>query len=63
MRLLAILLGLSALAVVATVAAANGPASSSSRRKIQRSNPAKNRLPQPRRKIALLAYPVAFSLN
>ena len=62
MRLLAILLGLSALAVVATVAAANGPAPSS-RRKIQRSNPAKNRLPRPRRKITLLAYPIAFSLN
>jgi hypothetical protein len=65
MRLLAFFLGLSALAVVATVAAVspNGPALPSPRRKTQRSTPLKNRLPQARRRCTALAYPIAFSIN
>src|SRR5262249_53347438 len=52
----------SALAIVATVAAAtNGSALPSPRRQSQRSNPVKNRLP--RRKRTALAYPIAFSAN
>ena len=66
MRLLAFLLGLSALAVVATVTAVNTSTVSSSRRRIQRSNLLKNRLtvlrPKQRARTAL-AYPIAFSVN
>lgn len=63
MRFLTFLLGLSALAVVATVAAANGSALPSPRRQFQRSNLLKNRLPHLRQKRTALLYPIAFSVN